>query len=80
MMPRDEVVRHALDLDRHDRVYLIEALEHSLNEAPFALPGFSAAWAAEIERRLTAYKQGEITADEMREAIDPWHGHAKRPQ
>ena len=71
MMPRDEVVRHALDLDRDDRVYLIEALEHSLTLAPFTTRDFSAAWAAEIERRLTAYKRGEITAGEMRSAIEP---------
>ena len=78
MMPRNKVVRHALDLDRDDRVYLIEALEHSLTVAPFATRDFSAAWASEIEpARLTAYKRGEITAGEMQDAIERPQGQGR---
>jgi putative addiction module component (TIGR02574 family) len=68
-MTRDEIVQQALALGPEDRAYVADAIERSLETADVASPELGAAWAAEIERRLTAYDRGELPATEMTAAM-----------
>jgi len=64
MVNREQVIEQALSLPPEDRAYVVTALEQSLGDSGFASPEIEDAWAAEIERRLSAYDRGELTASE----------------
>jgi putative addiction module component (TIGR02574 family) len=53
-----ELVEQARRLATDDRSRLVELLLESLHEPPLA--EVEAAWSAEIERRVAAYKRGEV--------------------
>jgi putative addiction module component (TIGR02574 family) len=70
MTIRDQIVEQALTLTPEDRAYIADALEQSLSNGGFATPEIASAWAAEIERRITAYDRGEIQAVGTESAIE----------
>lgn len=55
-----ELVQHGLALSPDDRQRLVDRLLESLNEP--AASQLDAAWATEIERRLSEYDRGEVQA------------------
>lgn len=60
MLPREEILKQALDLPPGDRAYLAARIEQSLDaggETPDA-----AALFAELQRRSAAYRAGATTA------------------
>ena len=65
MTPREEIVQQAMALPPEDRVYVADKLEQSLSSGGFATPEIAAAWATEIERRVTAHDRGELPAADM---------------
>lgn len=75
---RDLVLQQALALEADDRAYIAEALEHSLTPADFATPEIAAAWAAEIERRATAFEQKEMPVENWRTVMARLRQSAQR--
>ena len=59
MTPVEQLAQQALALEPGDRAYLADVLEQSLASGGFATTELAEAWAAEIDRRLNAYKRGE---------------------
>ena len=55
-----ELVQHGLALSPDDRQRLVDRLLESLNEP--AASQLDAAWATEIERRLSEFDRGEVQA------------------
>jgi putative addiction module component (TIGR02574 family) len=53
-----ELVEQARALEPGERSRLVELLLESLQESPLA--EIEAAWAQEVERRVAAYKRGEV--------------------
>jgi putative addiction module component (TIGR02574 family) len=58
-MSTDELLKQARTLAPADKLALVEAL---MNELDRPDAGIDAAWAAEAEDRLAAYRKGEIRA------------------
>ncbi len=55
-----ELALRGKQLPREEREQLVDELLASLNEP--AVAALDAAWAAEVERRLSAYDSGEVQA------------------
>lgn len=55
-----ELALRGKQLPREEREQLVDELLASLNEP--AVAALDAAWAAEVERRLSAYDRGEVQA------------------
>lgn len=66
---RDDIVQQALALPPDDRAFVADTLAQSLTSGEFASPEIAAAWAKEIERRLTAYDRGDVQAVELDTAL-----------
>ena len=56
-MTPDEILKQASALPPAEKLELVEAL---LNDLDRPDPGMDAAWAAEAEDRVAAYRKGEI--------------------
>lgn len=65
-MSTDELLEQAKALAPAQQLELVEAL---MNELDRADPASSAAWAAEAEDRLKAYRRGEIRAIPLGEVL-----------
>jgi putative addiction module component (TIGR02574 family) len=59
-----------LALGPGDRVYLANVLEESLSAGGFATPELAAAWSAEIDRRLAAYRRGDAQSADADAALE----------
>ena len=70
MLTRDAVINEALQLPPCDRAIVADALEESLSGGEFATPELSAAWSAEIDRRLAAYDRGDVTGVGFDQAVN----------
>ena len=66
----EQLAQQALALGPEDRVYLANVLEESLPTAGFATPELAAAWSAEIDRRIAAYRQDEVPSSDADAALD----------
>jgi putative addiction module component (TIGR02574 family) len=70
MTLRDQVLQEALALPPQDRAFVVERLDESLNQGEFASPEIAAAWTAEIDRRIAAYKRGDVQALDAATSVD----------
>lgn len=66
----EQLAQQALALGPEDRVYLANVLEESLSTGGFATPEIAAAWSAEIDRRLAAYRRGETKPTDADAALE----------
>ena len=64
MTSREQILQDALALAPEDRAFVVDQLEQSFDKGGFASPEIAAAWAREIEQRVTAYDRGEIQAED----------------
>lgn len=69
----EQIAQQALALGPEDRVNLANVLEESLSTGGFATPEIAAAWSAEIDRRLAAYRRGEAQATGADTALQRVH-------
>lgn len=58
----EQLAQQALTLGPEDRAYLVNVLEDSLSTGGFSTPELATAWSAEIDRRLAAYRRGDVQA------------------
>ena len=63
-----EPAERARHLTPQDRSRLVDLLQESLVEA--GSPEVAAAWDREIERRIAAYKNGEVRAYDLEEVLE----------
>lgn len=70
MMNREQIVQEALALPPEDRTYVADVLEQSLTTGEFATPEITAAWSAEIDRRIAAYDRGETQGLDAKLALE----------
>lgn len=63
----EELVQRGLSLAPEDRARLAERLLDSLHEPPS--PEIDVAWREEIERRVAAYRRGEVEVFEAEEVF-----------
>lgn len=66
----EQLAQQALALEAGDRAYLVDVLEQSLANGNFATTQIAEAWAAEIDRRLNAYKRGESQPTDADVSLD----------
>lgn len=66
-MSRDDVLKQALSLSADDRAILAGRLLDSLQSG--ADPAIESEWAAEIDRRISAYDRGEIDSISAEELL-----------
>lgn len=66
----EQLAQQALALGPEDRVYLANVLEESLSTGDFATPELAAAWSAEIDRRMAAYRRGEAQSTDADAALE----------
>jgi hypothetical protein len=70
MASREQLADQLLSLPAEDRIYLLTALQHSLEGESTVDDDVASAWAGEAERRIAAYERGESQAMEWRAALD----------
>ena len=63
----EELVQRGLSLTPEDRARLAERLLDSIHEP--SSPGIEAAWSEEIERRVAAYRRGEVEVFEAEDVF-----------
>jgi putative addiction module component (TIGR02574 family) len=66
----EQLAQQVLALGPEERVYLANVLEESLSTGGFASPELAAAWSAEIDRRLAAYRRGETQGTDADAALE----------
>jgi len=67
MTKRQDILESALQLKAHERFFIIEGLLQSLNEPNHQLDEI---WRVEAEKRLNAYRKGQLKGIPMTEICD----------
>lgn len=70
-MSTEELIRQARTLPAAEKLELVEALLTELDRPDESV---DAAWAAEAEDRLEAYRKGEIRAIPLADVLAKYHG------
>ena len=65
-----ELGKEARKLSPAERIQLVDEILSSLDQTN---PSLDAAWAAEAEDRIAAYRRGEIKALELSEVLSKYH-------